>query len=629
MNNNADEKLKNNEKVDTLLGDLGNFHINNMVALEDMKFYNDYPKNSTQNYLNPCGSSEVNEMDSSEIGRQHEDIEDIKKPLEKYSSLFLDSIRNGKKESRILLDMLAVSVSPVIAKHGWMPGEHDTEEDRYMKYSVDRHKERVKHMKLKTTDDNIRDSRDWNQYQNMQALPPDEFIEWFFEKNDFFNPQRDDKNNLVYEDIGAGDGYTTGRRYAIGWKKGSTDVNLAYIVFRFFDPFKNDLATDAYKADSVYLYNIADDGTKSVKFYDDELNEARNDAMANYLRQKMYIKCTGNVLQVLREQGTQMKFICNLYRLFKDVVCTQLDLTCDFFNYEFTTTYFNELNKEDKFLSRSTLNVSGDSLNPTLYIGKYKGARTIMIYDKKAESDAVRKVNNEADEPELFEAVNGKVSNSYIRVEQHFNRERKEAAQILDNLVSVLWWDVTDDAFDYYAGTVKLKEEYYKEYGKVHLPLTMQEASSIFLKRISETLRQFVDGKCRFLKEPRRKQHNERIETDDQWQIILDTISTTKSDITFDRGQLTLEDQKKNFIEKGIGGNNFLKRVIELEGVEAVKEMWDAQLDYVLESMEQDARREEREKDKKMDRKISNYKKLHPEEVKGLTYWEIRKLIPD
>ncbi|MFN1222394.1 hypothetical protein, partial [Enterococcus faecium] len=84
------------------------------------------------------------------------------------------------------------------------------------------------------------------------------------------------------------------------------------------------------------------------------------------------------------------------------------------------------------------------------------------------------------------------------------------------------------------------------------------------------------DGKCRFLKEPRRKQHNERIETDDQWQIILDTISTTKSDITFDRGQLTLEDQKKNFIEKGIGGNNFLKRVIELEGVEAVKEMWDA-----------------------------------------------------
>ena len=167
----------------------------------------------------------------------------------------------------------------------------------------------------------------------------------------------------------------------------------------------------------------------------------------------------------------------------------------------------------------------GEAFNPTVYIGKYKGARTIMLYDKLQEN----KDKGGSDEPELVEALE-EAGGDWLRLEQHFSRDQKEAKQ----------------AFDYIIAD--------------------KDIENVFEERLSTFLRQQVERKCRFLSSPKKKDQNQRIKTHKKWELILGGISETKSDFAFERPVRSLDERMANFKYKSLGGSKLFMDIIAERG---------------------------------------------------------------
>lgn len=324
----------------------------------------------------------------------------------------------------------------------------------------------------------------------------DDFMTYFFESfSDIveFNPD--------YIEIGGGEGFNAGRKYVIGETSGT-------MQFRYFDP-------ELVSSDKEY---------------------ASGSAVDNYFRQKINLKLSGDGLQVLREKGLLVKFLKRLYTFFECEV-SMFDATCDLFNFDLSPFEFSDLYRAGKYLGKSTVNVMGDVFNPTVYIGKYKGARTIMLYDKLQEA----KDKNGSDEPDLIEALKTN-DGDWFRLEQHFSRDRKEASQAFNHLM----FDVVRSS----------------------------ETDSLLNVRFNTNLANFlkaqVENKCRFLAEKRKEKNNERIRTNPRWQLILNAINDTKTDFAFQRPDLDLQTRKMNFIMRGIGGNNLFLDILKDEGETAL-----------------------------------------------------------
>lgn len=384
----------------------------------------------------------------------------------------LDDISTLKKFSRILLDLFAVSLNPKIPKNGWVVTN-----------------KKGKKMNEKTWEIEETEALDWKPSGELVVFMPDDFFKHF---QKMFSDLIEFDND--YKDIGGGDGFNTGRRYTIKDTSGA-------VQFRYFDPEKSD-----------------------------KDNYASGSPEENYARQKINLKITGDGLQVLRSKGILVRFLKRLYQTFECDV-TMFDIACDLFNYNLVPNDFHKLYLRKKYTGQAKLNVMGEAFNPTVYIGSYKGSRTIMLYDKLQES----KDKGKSDEPELVEALE-EVGGNWFRLEQHFSREQKEAKQ----------------AFDY---------------------LMMGEnIESIFEERLSNFLRQQVERKCRFLSSPRKEKNNERIKTHKKWELILGGISETKSDFAFNRPKLTLDERMDNFKYRSLGGGNLFMDIIEERGREVLNE---------------------------------------------------------
>lgn len=328
---------------------------------------------------------------------------------------------------------------------------------------------------------------DWKPNGRLVTLMPDDLFEFF--QNRF-------KDIIDFDDepkdIGGGDGFNAGRKYTMKDTSGA-------IQFRYFDP-KN------AKEDTTYVSGSPEE---------------------NYVRQKVNLKITGDGLQVLRSRGLLAVFLKRLYQTFECDV-TMFDIACDFFNYGIKPNDFHKLYLRKKYIGKSKLNVMGEAFNPTVYIGKYKNPRTIMLYDKLQEN----KDKDGSDEPELVEALE-ESGGDWLRLEQHFSRDRKEAKQ----------------AFDYLM---------------IH-----EDIENVFEERLSTFLRQQVEGKCRFLSSPRKKDQNQRIKTHRKWELILGGISETKSDFAFERPVLTLDERMDNFMYRSIGGSKLFSEIMEKRGYSA------------------------------------------------------------
>lgn len=382
----------------------------------------------------------------------------------------LSRLKSGKKTNRILLDLLAVSVTPKRAERNWRM--IDTKEENSV-------------MLMK------RGMFDFKPNGKITELGVDEFFE-FFKKE--FEGILDISEK--YEEFGGGGvGFNDGRVYTLG-------ESSAKINFRFFNPDKAEFDDGHYKSGSRF---------------------------DNYLRQKINIKLTGDGLQYLRSQGNLVKYILKLYELFPSDA-TMFDVALDLFNYNQIPRYYFKQHEKKRYLSRSTLNIFGDADNMTVYIGEFKGARTIMMYDKLQES----RDSEKSDEPELVKVLE-ETEGDWFRLEQHFSNNRREAEQ----------------AFGYIVYTMLQERE------------PGDDLDRRFIDLLSAFLRKSVEEKCRFLSEPRKERNNIRIKTDKKWDEILNAIETVDIDFAFMRPEVTLEQRMKNFKYKSIGGNQFHLDVIE------------------------------------------------------------------
>lgn len=394
-----------------------------------------------------------------------------------YSSA-LESISKKSKFSRVLLDLFAVSLVPKITKNGWKVT-----------------KKFVQELDKNTLTTKEYDKVDWIPKGQLKVVLPEEFFE-YFEKT-FSDLVTFDGFNEIG---GGGGGFNIGRKYAINGSKG-------FIQFRYFDPAR---------AGEGIVY-------------------ASGSAEANYIRQKISMKISGDGLQELRNKNTLVRFLKRLYLTF-DCETTMFDATCDMFNYGLKPDDFIELYKKEQYTGRSKVNSFGDVFNPTAYIGAYKGARTIMLYDKLQESHD----KGQSDEPEIIKALE-ECKGDWFRLEQHFSRDQNEAAQAFNEIM----FDIVNSQFD-------------------------DDIEAMFYSKLSNMLKQFVSQKCRFLSTKRKDRNNTRIKTHKKWQTILDVISDTQSDFAFSRPVLTLEERKNNFMYRSIGGNNLFKDIIKEEGYEAL-----------------------------------------------------------
>lgn len=340
-------------------------------------------------------------------------------------------------------------------------------------------------------------------------LPLDYFLEYFFGIfNDLFEIDTFDFLDMST----SGGGYNALRKYSL--PDGST------IQFRFFDPSKSKLSDSDYISGSAFK---------------------------NYVRQKVNLKLTGNSLQFLRSKGILGVFLKRLFKTFQDLTVTMFDATADFFNYDLQTNYFVNLYQKNQVSTKSTFKVVGDPFNPSVYVGAFKGARTIVMYDKLTEN----KDKEESDEPQLFKALES-CDGSWLRVEQHFTGDHKEANQIFRNLILKII-SVDDDLID---------------------------------STLSENLAKLLSGqllnKVRFLSKPKKKKNNELIPTDEKWQMILDTISNIKETFAFQRPILTLEEKKQNFKQFSIGGGKLFAEIREVEGNEKLMQFVNEVTDYQI-----------------------------------------------
>lgn len=388
-------------------------------------------------------------------------------PHEPNSTKALEQVKTLKRFTRILLDLFAVSLNPKIPKNGWAVMN-----------------KKGKKMNEKTWVIEETNALDWKPMGKLVTFMPADFFNHFQKTfKDLIDLDED------FKDIGGGEGFNAGRRYTI---KDTTGA----IQFRYFDPEK---AND----DVTYVTGSPEE---------------------NYVRQKINLKITGDGLQVLRSKGLLVTFLKRLYKTFECDV-TMFDIACDFFNYDIKPNDFHKLYLRKKYVGHSKLNVMGEAFNPTVYIGKYKEPRTIMLYDKLQEN----KDKGKSDEPELVEALEESGGN-WLRLEQHFSRDRKEAKQ----------------AFDYL--------------------MMHEDIENVFEERLSTFLRQQVERKCRFLSSPRKEKNNERIKTHKKWELILGGISETKSDFAFERPARTLDERMANFKYKSLGGSKLFMEIIVERG---------------------------------------------------------------
>ena len=431
----------------------------------------------------------------------------------------LGAISAGLKTTRQLVDLFAVSVSPIISNFGWEIGKY-SDSEHYQKVSINRDTE-PDHLGWTYTDkQGVR--REATVRDNMTLLKPDDFVEWFFTAAFPYLAV----DMTTREDIGGGEGYTGGQRYQLFSADGKDDKR-GRIQFRYFDP-----DSDAAKARGKGGYVSKSAYTK-------------NGAEANYIRQKINIKLTGDGLQELRSRNLLTRFLLDIYFWFRDPVVTMYDIATDFFNYGIMPKYFYDLADAGKILTRSSVNTFGCIENPTVYIGKYKQTRTVMLYDKRVEV----KQPGKADEPDLIAAVDNREDNTWVRVEVHVARKEHEAEQSWDYIIGTLWHDVRHG-----------------------LPLATAQIK--IEKRIGKLMYKLVSEKARFLAEPRKDKNNERIPTDSAWQEILDTIASGPADFAFIRPTLTLIERMAVLYSKRGGRNLFLAYAREY-GIDALRRVFD------------------------------------------------------
>lgn len=445
----------------------------------------------------------------------------------------LKDIAEGKKKTRQLLDLFAVSVTPVIAENGWeIMEKSDPENPKKIGIGRDLSPELLDWY---YTDSYGVDQRAKN-YSHMILKLPRDFFAWFFEAFDYLEVDLEKP-----KDIGGGEGYTNGVKYQLFSRGEKEDKKRGCIQFRYFDPDSEASKKNGDKYISKSAYSP----------------DAR---VANYIRQKINIKLTGDGLQELRCRGLLLRFLFDLEFWFREPVVTMYDMALDLFNYGFKPLYFAKLAEKGKFLSRSSLNVMGHIENPTVYIGNYKATRTVMIYDKLTESRAGDGI---ADEPELIEAVEKSPRNTYVRVELHMGRKEHEADQSFRSLIGTLWHDVRHG-------------------------LSMKEAARIFQERFSALMLKLVSEKCRFLTERRKEKNNERIPTDPLWKQILNAIGEAPADFAFKRPRLTLTERKENFKYRSIGGIGLFLDILREEGPEALDEFFRDVAEFVRQRAERE-----------------------------------------
>lgn len=436
----------------------------------------------------------------------------------------LNSIKKGEKKSRILIDWLSISITPLVPPSGVKNiGTADAPIRVPVDYDPD-----PELIRLYKDSNYTQPQKFFNRHNNLELELPDDFFDKFFDVFDFLDVKRDSYGKPEYEAFGANMGYNAGRKYTIFShdKKKDNKVKPATLYFKFFDPDNEKVLSRSemtgYVSRSAYT---------------------KNPAVANYIRQRINLSLTGDALQALREHGVFFKFVFTLYQTFLGLSVTRFDATLDLFNYGFKPKYFFNLYNKNRYLSQSQMSIVGKVDDPTVYIGRFKQSRTIMIYDKVAEN----KDNRKSDEPELLNAVTSGSKNTWVRFEQIFTGSKKEATQVFDHLVGNLW---EDD---------KLRGKVWSD----------DSSSHIFYGRLASLLRTEFSKKCRFLKKPR-DSHPERIENDRRWQSVLDALSSVDSDFTFKRPELTLEELKNNFIKRSLGGPKLFGMIYEIEGPEAL-----------------------------------------------------------
>lgn len=438
--------------------------------------------------------------------------------IQPYSDKALTAISNRRKISRVLLDLFAVSVSPLVSKKGWEARRdfdgHFIEDGNGLpkKWSVGAVVKNAS-KKLRRKNGTVEERPE---YENMTLLLPDAFVAWFFDTFDFLGVARDKDGMPVGKPIGGGSGYTGGEVFELfgdGVAADGADHKLGRLQMLWCDPAEAGSADD-YASRSVY---------------------AKDGAEANYVRQKINVKLTGDGLQALRERGLLVAFLLKIWATFRDPEVTMFDGTCDLFNYGFLPKYFADLYEAGKYTGRSKLHVFGDVLDPTVYIGAYKADRTLMLYDKLQEA----KDKGGSDEPALLAALQA-AEGSWFRAEMHFARKEHHATQAFDFLVGSLWAEPE-----------------------------LEDPDAVFWPRFAAFLKAQVAKKCRFLVMPT-DGHPERIGTNRRWQAVLDAIGDTATDFAFKRPELTLEERKANFLSHSLGGVRLFADILTYEGAEAL-----------------------------------------------------------
>lgn len=291
---------------------------------------------------------------------------------------------------------------------------------------------------------------------------------------------------------------------------------------------------------SGYGYNTAmafksnTGATLVIKYFDpyisprDDSEYQEGSKMAYFRRQGVQVQLTGDVLQELRSKGLIYPFILDLRDTF-ETKATQIDCTLDVFNapnnLDLTPVHFFDLYRQDKYTGQAKVGVVGDAKLPTVYIGKMRSARSIMMYDKKQEGLDTLKV----DEPELFEACK-----SWFRLEVRYTRDFDDADTVLEYILS--------------------KDE--------------DSMPSLIGQVIAKT----ITSKCRFLKRANSEKNVSRIPTDEAWDYLLKLSSEATMDFATHRLELTLEERKMNFIRRGVGGAKLLQDIVNEEGREALED---------------------------------------------------------
>lgn len=299
--------------------------------------------------------------------------------------------------------------------------------------------------------------------------------------------------------VGSGYGYNFGIAYEV------LDKRDTKIVLKYFDPSLTD------KDDACYIA-----GSK----------------LKNFWRQGVQVQITGNACQLLRHNGLMRVFMQDVVDCFPSFGVSQLDLTLDVFNSkesDLCPRYFFDLYRKGCYSGWAKLSVIGDALQPTVYIGKYKSNRSIMLYDKKLENSDTGKV----DEPEIFAACY-----SWFRAEVHCTRDEKVAQNIFEYLLSVPEGD--------------------------------------FYKAIAGSAKKIVESKCRFLEYKKQEGMTiSRIPTDKVWQYLLNFFDSADMDFADDRKDLSLEERKENFKNRSIGGASLLQDILLYEGRQSLVDFVD------------------------------------------------------